>query len=34
MSIDDARAKLEGHAASLTEGIIVRPIVIQCRALA
>jgi hypothetical protein len=32
MSIDDVRAKLEGQAAGLPEGIIVRPVVVECRA--
>jgi hypothetical protein len=32
MSIDDVRVKLEGQAASLPEGIIVRPVVVECRA--
>jgi hypothetical protein len=31
MSVDDVRAKLEGQAAGLPEGIIVRPVVVECR---
>jgi len=31
MSVDDVRAKLEGQAAVLPEGIIVRPVVVECR---
>jgi hypothetical protein len=32
MSIDDVRIELERQAAGLPNGIIVRPVVIECRA--
>lgn len=31
MSVNDVRAKLEGQAAGLPKGIIVRPVIVECR---